>query len=59
MHALESGKPFDYDGFMKSCLEFEKGWTEGHDVYPVEPSGSEIDICLRLWSKYRQNMHGM
>ncbi len=59
MQALESGKPFDYDGSMKSCLEFEKGWTEGHDLYPVEPSGSEIDICLRLWSKYRQNMHGM
>lgn len=59
MHALESGQPFDYDGFVEECLAFEKAWTEGHDLYPVEPSGSEIDICFRLWSKYRRNMHGM
>ncbi|MCM1178480.1 MAG: alpha-N-acetylglucosaminidase [Bacteroides sp.] len=53
--ALSDVRSFDYEAFVAECLDFEKAWTEGHDIYPVEPSGDEIEACRRFYGKWREN----
>jgi len=51
--ALDSGKPFDNDKFIKEVLNFEWQWTHSNNPYPITPRGNTIDIAKQLFEKYR------
>ena len=51
--ALASGRGFDSEAFKRTCLDFEKRWTDGSDRYAVDPAGDEVAVCRRLHERYR------
>lgn len=45
-----------YKRFLEECKEWEWQWTFGHEVYPTEPSGDEIEACRSVYERYRREM---
>lgn len=45
-----------YKDFAASSKEWEWQWTLGHESYPTEPSGDEIEACKAVHARYRAEM---
>ena len=45
-----------YKTFAASSKEWEWQWTQGHETYPTEPSGDEIEACKAVHTRYRAEM---
>lgn len=43
---------FDQETFNREIRDWEWQWGLGHEVYPAEPSGDEVEECLRVYEKY-------
>ena len=54
--AMEQGVPFDEAAFIEASKDWEWEWTLGHEKYPNQPVGSEIEECLRIWDKYHKEI---
>ena len=54
--AMEQGGPFDEAAFIEASKDWEWEWTLGHEKYPNQPVGSEIEECLRIWDKYHKEI---
>ena len=54
--AMEQGVPFDEAAFIEASKDWEWEWTLGHEKYPNQPEGSEIEECLRIWDKYHKEI---
>lgn len=54
--AMEQGVPFDEAAFIEASKDWEWEWTLGHEKYPNQPVGSEIEECLRIWEKYHKEI---
>ena len=54
--AMEQGVPFDEAAFIEVSKDWEWEWTLGHEKYPNQPVGSEIEECLRIWDKYHKEI---
>ena len=42
--------------FIEASKDWEWEWTLGHEKYPNQPEGSEIEECLRIWDKYHKEI---
>ena len=54
--AIRQGVEYDEKSFVEASKEWEWEWTLGHEEYPDEPEGSEIEECCRIWEKYYQEI---
>ena len=54
--SMEQGVPFDEAAFIEASKDWEWEWTLGHEKYPNQPVGSEIEECLRIWDKYHKEI---
>ncbi len=54
--AMEQGVPFDEAAFIEASKDWEWEWTLGHEKYPNQPVGSEIEEGLRIWDKYHKEL---
>lgn len=54
--AMEQGVPLDEAAFIEASKDWEWEWTLGHEKYPNQPVGSEIEECLRIWDKYHKEI---
>ena len=48
--------PTVYDKFVNDSKDWEWEWIGGHEQYPAQPSGDEIQECLRIWNKYSRDI---
>ena len=54
--AIRQGVEYDEKSFVEASKDWEWEWTLGHEEYPDEPEGSEIEECCRIWEKYYQEI---
>ena len=54
--SMKQGVPFDEAAFIEASKDWEWEWTLGHEKYPNQPVGSEIEECLRIWDKYHKEI---
>jgi alpha-N-acetylglucosaminidase len=54
--AMVEGVPYDEDKFVSESKDWEWEWLSGHEEYISEPSGSEIEECLKIWNKYSKSI---
>ena len=54
--SLEAQTAFDEQKINQELLEWERAWTEKHDVYPAEPKGDYLEVSRRLWRKYKSKL---
>ena len=54
--AMQQDVEYDEDAFVEASKDWEWEWTFGHEEYPTEPVGSEIEECLRIWEKYHREI---
>ena len=54
--AMQQGVEYDEAAFVQESKDWEWEWTLGHEEYPHEPHGSEIEECLKIWGKYQNDI---
>ena len=57
--AIRQGVEYDEKSFVEASKEWEWEWTLGHEEYPDEPEGSEVEECCRIWEKYYQEIFNL
>ena len=41
---------------ISESKDWEWEWLSGHEEYPSEPVGDEIQECLKIWNKYSKDI---
>lgn len=54
--SLAEGKPFDAEGFLKWCNDFEWEWAHGFNKMQEKPSGIPRTLSQCLYDKYRDEI---
>ncbi|HCL84867.1 MAG TPA: alpha-N-acetylglucosaminidase, partial [Chitinophagaceae bacterium] len=54
--SLAQGKDFDQPAFEKYISGWEWQWVNKRMDYPVEPEGNSVDLAIRLYGKYYNEM---
>ena len=54
--AMQNGRSYNADKFVKESKDWEWEWLAGHEEYPSQPVGDEIKECLKIWNKYSKDI---
>jgi alpha-N-acetylglucosaminidase len=51
--AMAEGKELDRSPFAAESCEWERGWSNAHGRYPVEPRGDAIAVARKMWGRWK------
>jgi alpha-N-acetylglucosaminidase len=54
--AMQKGCSYDEERFISESKDWEWEWLSGHEEYPSQPAGDEIQECLKIWNKYSKDI---
>lgn len=54
--AMQNGRSYNEDKFISESKDWEWEWLSGHEEYPSQPAGDEIQECLKIWNKYSKDI---
>jgi alpha-N-acetylglucosaminidase len=55
--AIVSGQPIDEKEIDTRRIEWEEGWLQEANQYPITPIGDEVDVGNQLWKRYSQALN--